>query len=281
MDVEFNPRSGSVSLYGSLLPPELNLHPVGHLNCPSFLFNNFQIPSSRRVSPSLSFHQVTNPSSPTVDFYPHSFHQLTNPSSHNSLLFKFIQNPRGVPAAPPRQSLAFGGLASPKQIRRVGGSIFHFLFSIFCFPLSFPPFTNSWPQLQNSTSFFSAKSKLFLQNTGVWHLAAFRRTPRSGYLKRHRHFCLCSDESNSLVRQDHARSNRQPFLCEFRFSRLELRFSSFEIFRLQMAPIFEAFGRYFSQVRVTILQNTRGGVCLTFRRSDVLTYLMEVDHDSV
>jgi hypothetical protein len=95
-----------VSLYGSLLPPELNLHPVGHLNCPSFLFNNFQTPSSRRVFPGLPFHQVTNPSTSTVDFYPPFFSSTYKSLSPQLPSFQIYTKPPGWPTAPPRQSLA-------------------------------------------------------------------------------------------------------------------------------------------------------------------------------
>src|SRR5947209_12478920 len=102
---------------------------------------------SASVSTSCSLIYSERPLYPpaTIDFYPHHFHQLTTPSSRNSIACTSIQNPRGTPSRPSR----------PSDFRDIPG-----------YPPSFHAFPDSLARLQNSTPFFSAESKLFLQNTG-------------------------------------------------------------------------------------------------------------------
>jgi hypothetical protein len=109
-----------VSLYGSLLSPELNFH-LACLKSENFFRPLFSSPYAFRFGQALSFHNdpkyprgtclaresftasaecflglpTVHYSLPTsvIDFYPNSFHQLTNPYSRNPFVLSSIQIP--------------------------------------------------------------------------------------------------------------------------------------------------------------------------------------------
>jgi hypothetical protein len=59
-------------------------------------FDLLTIPSLRRTPRFPRFHQLTNPSLPTIDLHPSRYQQLTDPSFRNPFVFSSIQNPGGV-----------------------------------------------------------------------------------------------------------------------------------------------------------------------------------------
>jgi hypothetical protein len=59
-------------------------------------FDLLTIPSLRRTPRFPRFHQLTNPSLPTIDLHPSRYQQLTDPSFRNPFVFSSIQNPPGV-----------------------------------------------------------------------------------------------------------------------------------------------------------------------------------------
>ena len=123
------PRSGSVSLYGSLLYPERPLHSIPPSIFYSFLFINLQIPFP--VTPVFS-------------------HLYKTPGVACRARAVFA-------SAACRATAVFASAGT----RRLFAS--RFPPSIFQFPFSFQQFPASLAHFQNSRPFFSTKSSLFFQ----------------------------------------------------------------------------------------------------------------------
>jgi hypothetical protein len=97
------------------------------------------------------FHQLTNPSLPTIDLQPSRYQQLTNPSFRNPFVFSSIQNPWGC-----------GGADFQFSPRCLCASVANPMFSAVC--RLFVPSLGSFP---HSFPLFSRACSLFLQNTRV------------------------------------------------------------------------------------------------------------------
>ena len=97
------------------------------------------------------FHQLTNPSLPTIDLQPSRYQELTNPSFRNPFVFSSIQNPRGC-----------GGADFQFSPRCLCASVENPMFSAVCrlFVLSLRSFLHSFP-------LFSTTCSLFCKTPGV------------------------------------------------------------------------------------------------------------------